>query len=239
MARENALWFAFDGTRSDDMGLRVARLPDIPAAEARGESVEIPGRDGALWLPDHTFRPVTMRVTFEAGGATDIEAATAWLTGEGRLVLSTFPEHYWRARVVRGFQWEPGIHPGGGWQGSVEFSCQPFRYRLGDPSMDPITEPGTFMGDGTWPARPVVTVYGSGSITLMLNDASVLLEDVDDHVTLDCDAMMAFRDDENVSPTVTLLSDGDEWPTLEPGLNLINWTGSVLRVEIRPNWRWR
>ena len=247
MARIDDLWFSFDGVRSEAMGLRVTALPGIPVAEARGRAVEIPGRDGALWLPDGAFAPVSLRVDFELRRSADPDAVAAWLTGEGRLVLSACEGHYWRAGVRKGFELARGHWATGGWRASVTFDCQPFRYEVGDPEMAPIETPCTFEGRGTWTARPMITVYGEGSAVLMVNGASVLLEDIGGSLTLDCEAMMAFRDGENASPAVTLLSD-DGWPLLSPGVNAVNWSvepsatggeGRVDRVVIRPNWRWR
>lgn len=239
MARSDALWFSFAGVESPDMGVRVTRLTDIPVAEARGRAVEIPGRDGTLWLDDGAFRDITIRIDIELGRDAEPEAVAAWLTGRGDLILSTLEEYRYEARIVKGFELKRGVYARGLYRATVEFACKPFRYLAGRPLMRPITAPGSFAGQGTWPARPVITVYGSGDINLLVNDATVLLDDVDGHITLDCDAMMAFRDGVNVSPQATILSDDDGWPRLNPGRNRISWTGSVARVVIQPNWRWR
>ena len=71
-----------------------------------------------------------------------------------------------------------------------------------------------------------------------------------DHITIDCDAMMAYKDGVNVSPQITIMPDADdddEWPMLYPGEgeNRVNWSsvpgesGSISSVVIQPNWRWR
>ena len=239
MARGDAAWFSFKGIESTDMGVWVARLPDIPLAEARGKAVEIPGRDGALWQDDGAFRDIALRVDIEVDWDAELDEITAWLTGAGDLTLSTLEDYRYEARVVKGFDLKRGVYARGWYRATVEFSCKPFRYQLGRPLMTPITQPGSFRGRGTWFARPVITVYGSGDVNLLLNGDAVLLDGVDGHITLDCEAMMAFRDGVNVSPQVTILSDDDAWPRLNPGDNQINWTGSVSRVVIQPNWRWR
>ena len=239
MSRSDAAWIAFRGVRSDAMGVRVARLPDVPVAEERGKSVEIPGRDGALWLSDDSFREVTMKAALELKPGADLSAVAKWLTGDGELVLSDMPEYGFRARVVKGFDIERGVYAMGIRRATVHFACAPFRYQAGSPAMAPITAAGLFEGDGNWPALPAITVYGSGDINLMVNDATVLLSDVNGHITLDCEAMMAFRDGVNASPRATILSDDDQWPRLLPEGNRISWSGSVSQVVIEPRWRWR
>ena len=239
MARSDAAWIAFKGIRSSDMGLRVAKLPDVPIAGERGKAVEIPGRDGSLWLPDDSFEAVTMKAELELTPGADLNAVANWLTGSGELVLSDMSEYGFRARVAKGFDIARGAFAAGKRKLSVSFICAPFRYQAGSPAMEPITAAGLFAGDGNWPALPAITVYGSGDINLMVNDVSVLMTGVDGHITLDCEAMMAFRDGVNASPKVTLMSDDDLWPRLDPASNRISWSGSVTRVIIEPRWRWR
>ena len=242
MSRGDDLWFAFAGVESPDMGVRLARLPAIPSAEARGTAVKIPGRDGALWLPEDAFGEVELRLELELGPEAELEAVAAWLAGSGELTLSNMEEYCWRARVSKGIEWAPGFYAGGRYRGTVAFACDPFRYLPGGGPKKTLSSAGLFSGRGTWPARPAITVYGQGDVSLMVNDVTVLLDGVDGHVTLDCEAMMAFVDGDNVSVRVTLVADGDEWPSLKPagaGKNRVSWSGDVDRVEIIPNWRWR
>ena len=239
--RKNALWFEFAGVESADMGVRLVDAPVIQVAEERGEQVEIPGRDGALWIPDESFKPIDISVVIEVDRDAEFDEIMQWLCGSGELILSTMEDYYYKARVVKGFDLTPGVYLRGNYQTTIEFSCQPFRYQVGNPIMKPITSIGQFKGRGTWFSRPVITVNGSGDITLIINGVSAVLDDVSEYITLDCDAMMAFKGDTNVSPSVTLLSDGDEWPRLKPAgkINQISWTGNVTSVVIQPNWRWR
>lgn len=43
-------WFKFNGIDSRSMGIRVTKMPETVRAARRMESVEIPGRSGALHL---------------------------------------------------------------------------------------------------------------------------------------------------------------------------------------------
>ena len=254
--RKNSLWFAFNDITSTDMGLRVTWLPDVQIAEARGKAVEIPGRDGDLWLADNSFKPVTMRIEFEIGSTANTNAITAWLTGSGSLILSNFSDYYWKARIVKPFNLNNGIFLAGHFRTTVEFVCQPFRYLLDEDEVT-ITVPADpdehrfddhfFDGLGTWTAKPIITVTGSGTFNVIVNGLTILFDDVDEYITLDCDAMMAYKGSTNESSKVTILSDEDEWPLLHPGTaaNRVNWslvtgeTGDITQIVFQPNWRWR
>lgn len=252
--RKNDLWISFKGVKSTDIGVRVTQIPAIQIAEERGKAVEIPGRDGQLWLSDNSYKAISLRIELEVSSTTNLSEVTAWLSGSGNLILSTLADYYWKARIVKGFDVVSGIFLHGNYRTTVEFICQPFRYQVGDPIMEPITSATIFNGMGTAVAKPIITVNGSGNINLMINRASVLITGIDEYITLDCDAMMAYKGDVNMSPNITIMSEDDEWPALTPGSNEINWstaaenTGStaaeeansyVTNVIIQPNWRWR
>ena len=237
-------WISFRGVHSYHMGVRVAALPEIPVAEARGQAVDVPGRDGSLWLADDSFAEVSLTVVLEIGPDAEPSAVANWLSGAGPLILSTFPDHYYTARVQKGYSLVPGRYAGGRWRFEVEFTCQPFRRLVDEEPLPDFTEAAVFPGQGTVKALPEITVYGSGEISLMINGVTLLLDDVDGSITIDCEAMMAFADGANASSQVTLMGsddDGDEWPSLLPegGENLINWSGTVTKVVVQPRWRWR
>ena len=243
MAREDRLWLSFRGTRSEAMGVRVLKLPALPAAAPRGKLAEIAGRDGALWRDDGGSETVALEALMRLGPGATREAVAAWLSGAGDLVLGDSPEFRCRARVLEAVTFARDRFGPGSLTAEVCFTCQPFRCLADEAPLPAITEAAVFPGRGTEKARPEITVHGDGDINLMVNDVTALLEDVDDHITLDCEAMMAFKDGVNASGKVTLLGgdDGDEWPTLRPegGENRINWTGNVTKVEVQPHWRWR
>lgn len=217
-------------------------MPDIPVAEARGKAVEIPGRDGTVWLDDQAFKDVALEIEIALTRRARLDEVAAWLSGRGRLVLSTLADFAYDARVAKGFDLKAGVYADGCYQGRVTFTCKPFRVLAAEAALLPMTAPGEFHGRGSWFSRPEITVYGTGDITLTVNGVPVFLNDVDGHIVLDCDAMMALREGVNASPQVTLLSADGEWPRLRPegvAMNEIDWSGDVSRVEILPRWRWR
>lgn len=246
MAREENLWLSFRGVTTAEAGVRLLRVTEPDAAAPKGESVDIPGRDGALWLPAGGSEPVEAAALLLLNPGTDRAAVAAWLNGYGDLVLGSDPAYRWKARVAGGVRFERDGYAPGSVTAEVGFSCFPFRYLVAEQPLE-LTAAAVFDGAGQVPSRPEVTVYGAGDVNLMINGCTVLLEDVDGHITLDCEAMMAFRDGENASGSVTLLSDDfeDEWPSLNPAgqANAVSWSadggGAVSRVVVRPNWRFR
>ena len=115
---------------------------------------------------------------------------------------------------------------------TVNFRCQPFWYQENVPEIT-ITTSGTFVTNpGSVYSEPVITVHGSGEITLMVGMTIVELDGITDSITLDTPLMEAYK---GVTSMNSCMS-GD-FPTLLPGSNVISWTGNVTKVVIQPNWR--
>lgn len=248
--RKNSLWFSYKGVRSDAMGLRVIALPDIPVAEERGEVVTIPGRDGTLFVSDGAYEDVSLYFVIEYTNDADRNAIAGWLSGYGELYTSAESEKCYHARCVSGYSLQAGVYARGNYRAEIMFKANPFLYEIGSPALPDMTQSTTVAGQGNIYSRPIITVYGNGDIHLLINSNTVLLEDVEEYVTLDCEAMMAYKDDENRSPYIVFVDDGDvdEWPSLRPygQNNFIDWYDDddtshlhVSKVVIKPNWRWR
>ena len=115
---------------------------------------------------------------------------------------------------------------------SVNFRCKPFWYQENVPAIT-VVESGAFITNpGTVASEPVVTVYGSGTITLMIGMTLVELETIDGSITLDTPLQEAYKGLDSLNSAM----NGD-FPLLQAGTNAVSWTGNVSRVEIRPNWR--
>ena len=97
-----------------------------------------------------------------------------------------------------------------------------------------ITTSGTFINNPcSVYSEPVITVYGSGEISLMVGMTIVELDGIKGSITLDPPLMEAYQ---GVTSMNSCMS-GD-FPTLLPGSNAISWTGNVTKAVIQPNWRY-
>ena len=86
---------------------------------------------------------------------------------------------------------------------------------------------------GTVHSEPIITVYGSGEITLMVGQFIVELADFEGSITINSELQEAYS---RITSMNSSMSGG--FPLLVPGNNAISWTGDVTRIEIEPNWRY-
>lgn len=223
----------FKGISSVEYGLEVRKHPPITQAEVNHEKIEIPGRDGFLTVTDGTRKGISIPVEFLFYGVDVVSNARAikqWLTGEGHLIFSDEPDKYYKASVFSTFDIQTAIERFG--EFVVIFDCQPFAYAV-DNNVTALTAPGSIFNPGTVDSEPIITVYGSGDITLTINGENIYLYNVTDYVTIDSVLMDCYKDTQLMNNNM----NGD-FPQLTPGTNNVSWSGNVTKIEIIPNWRW-
>ena len=94
---------------------------------------------------------------------------------------------------------------------------------------DSITNPGTA------DAIPLITVVGSGNITLTIGGRTIYIDALASSITIDCEAGIAYNGTTNLTSTVTF----DDFPwMIPPGTAAISWTGTVTSVTISRPWRY-
>ena len=116
---------------------------------------------------------------------------------------------------------------------AVNFRCKPFWYQENVESVTLTASTSTVTNPGSVYSEPVITVYGTGDITLMVGTDIVELEGVSGSITLDSELREAYSGTTGLNSAMS-----GEFPVLKPGQNAISWSGDVTKVEISPNWRY-
>ncbi len=224
--------FAFSGIWSMTRGVRLQEMPKRLRAELRGKAVTVPGYSGDLWLPENAYDIVQIELHCRAAPEANLEEIAAWLTGFGDLVLGDAPDYCYKARLTVEIPFErflPGNSPR---NFTVKADCQPFRY-YSNPQPTVLIAPGSLVNPGTVPSAPIITVIGSGDITLTVGAQTIGLTNVPGSITIDSTMQDAYNGD-------TLLNNAmsGEFPILPLGRTPISWSGAVSSIAIQPNWRW-
>lgn len=226
-------WFTFNGIDSREMGVIVTAMPETVRAERRIESITVAGRNGSLHTDEGVYESYDRTMECALIKRARLDEITAWLVGSGEMTFSTEPDKVYRvtiankisiAQMMRVFQ-----------KFQVILDTQPFKYSVnaaGD-ALE-LTAPTTIRNSGTVYSEPLITVYGSGDITLTINGADFLLYGVQESITIDSEMMEVFKGSTNQNGKY----GGAEFPRFEVGKNEIRWTGNVSKIKIQPRWRW-
>ena len=242
-------WFEWNGTRCTDYGTHVSEQPPMTIPKLRASQVTVPGKPGRLTVTEGglVYEDVTKTVNCFVADSSRVPDIATWLRGSGKVTFANRPGGFFHAHVSDLVTFEQLMRGRTALGFSVSFLCGPFWYEF--PHEETITEPGYYLTNeaAKIPAEPLITVYGTGEINLMVNNATVLLDGVEGNLTIDSEAGMVYTTDslgrKSFAGDQVTLEDG-LWPALFPNgdLNYINWTvgnnSSVERVVVEPNWRW-
>lgn len=158
----------------------------------------------------------------------------AWLfsAGESDLIFSFQDDKKYKAQVVNAIDFKQvfkytSVFP-------IIFNCRPFKYAVQN-NIFTITENGaSIINPGTLKSEPIISVYGSGKVSLKVNETTVNLNDITGKIILDSVIQDAYNDaGDNLNSKVN-----GELITLKTGSNKFEWTGSITKIEVVPNWRW-
>lgn len=229
--------FWLDGVCCADYGLRLQGPVRFGLPEPRVETVSIPGRNGTLTLAEGAFSNVTGEARCFALQANDVSRALTaikkWCllsAGYRRLAVSNEPDCYRLARVSAGPETE--IRLGRLAPFSLQFDCQPQRFLCSGEWPLTLSASGAALLNPGFPAKPLITIYGSGAGTFSVGGRVVTIKRLSGFLTLDCALQDAYKGLENRNADIS----APEFPLLEPGENTISWTGGVTHVEIIPRW---
>ena len=210
-------------------------MPDMVKPKRRGDEVTIPGRNGVLTIDEGCYEGYTLSVECGKRGTEKLGDIVTWLDGSGDLILSTEPDKVYRARISNAISIADVIYLYNSFL--VQFKVFPFKYSVNAIRSHAddltLTAPTSIKNKGTVYAEPTITVYGSGNITLTINDRSFVLLSIDKSITIDSERMEVYKGAVNANNKYAAM----DFPRFEVGMNTIRWMGRVEKVEIVPNWR--
>ena len=228
-------WFEWNGVRCTVHGIRVSEQPPISMPAERATFTNVPGRPGSLTTlqGDDVYDDMVMTATCFIQDATRIAEIAAWLKGSGRVTFANRPGGYYQARIVNQIDFEKILRGNPHRSFAVNFRCKPF-WHAQNVSDIVVTTSGTVVTNaGSVYSEPVMTVYGSGDITLMIGTTLIELTGVSGNIVLDSVLKEAYKGTSLMNERMT----GD-FPVLKPGINAFSWIGTVTKVVIQPNWRY-
>ena len=228
-------WFMWNGTRCTAFGIYVTEQPPITIPKERSKQTTIPGRPGSLTTleGDDVYDDLTLTATCVVRDPANIPAIAAWLKGAGAVSFANRPMGFYHARIANQIPFEKILRGNPHCSFAVNFRCSPPFWYLSDvEDIEITTSSYVLVNPGSVYSEPVMTVYGSGDISFIVNGQIIELEGVDGEITLNSVIQEAYQGE-------TLLNEkmSGDFPILVPGDNLISWVGSVSRVVVCPNWR--
>lgn len=217
---------------SASLGLRLTAPVAIPASVRRADDIEVEGRAGTL-----------TRFTGWEDTEIDLELAIPISSGFEPYRITT---HALTNATTISFTGEPGIYRKvkhcevselrrelAGWGFfTARLTCQPFAYLAEGLKPVTLTASGTITNPGLMDADPIITVTGTGALSLTINTSIYHVNSPAGSITLDSARLVA-----HVSGRVQADALTEAFPTFKPGLNRVTLGAGISKVVITPNWR--
>ena len=229
-------WFEWNGTRCTEYGIYVSEQPSVTIPQERSTQTKIPGRPGTLTTleGEDVYDEMTLTATCFIRDHALISSIAGWLKGGGKVTFANRPGGFYHARIANQIPFEKILRGNPHCSFAVNFRCSPpFWYASDVEDVEITTSSYVLVNPGSVYSEPIIQVFGSGDITLIINDSFIELEGIEGSITLNSVIQETYQGE-------TLLNEKmeGEFPRLKPGNNLISWTGSVSRLVVTPNWRW-
>ena len=227
-------WFEWNGIRCTEYGIHVLEQPPITVPAERVTHTNVPGRPGSLTTleGEDVYDDMILTATCLIADPDRIPEIAAWLKGSGTVTFANREGGFYFARIANQIEFAKVLRGNPHRSFAVNFRCKPFWYLA---NVEPITltsSTSIINNPGSVYSEPVITVYGSGEVTLMVGTTIVELSGVSGSITIDTSLMEAYAGDISANSCM----NGD-FPRLQPGQNAISWSGDVTRIVVQPNWR--
>lgn len=231
-------WFKWNGVSCLQYGIYVNELPPPTIPAERMTHTNVPGKAGSLTTleGDYVYDDVVLSCTCMIADPSKIPAIAGWLRGSGTVTFADRDGGFYYASIANHIPFDKILRGNPHKMFTINFRCKPFWYMSEPEPIILLTElesTTTLDNPGNVPSEPVITVTGTGEITLMVNGTIIELSEMDGSITIDSQLQEAY----NGTTSLNSRMSGD-FPVLLPGQNAISWSGDVSAITIEPNWRY-
>ncbi len=229
-------YIIWKGINSRTVDITVTELPEIILPEERVTFTDVPGLSGSLAQTEgvDVYKDITLSVKCYCPDPTPaaVSSIAGYFRGSGRLELPNRPDGYYEARVVNQISFAKILRGNTPRIFSANFRCKPFLHLYSGETEQVITS-GSFLLNPTGiQAKPLISITGSGDITLLVGTQIIELKDIENGIILDSELQEAYYS----STLLNTLMTG-EFPVLGKGSTAISWTdGNVASVSVVPRW---
>lgn len=224
-----------NGVHSDEIeGLLIQNLPPISKPFMRTEVEEIDGRNGDIVT---TLGYSAYDKSFSIGlyGNYNVDDVISYFVNnsKGQVTFSNEPDKYYNYELLDQIDFERLIRFK---TAEVSLHMQPFKYSLTDTKKTfNITDKTSVQirNNGNYYSKPIITIYGSGTINLSLNNEQLFVIDLteDNQITLDIEGMNAYNQETDVLKNRLVTGNYDNFK-FNVGQNTISWAGTITKIEI-------
>jgi phage-related protein len=217
-------------------GLLIQELPPITKPKIRANIEEIDGRNGDI-ITELGYSAYDKTFSIGLYGDFDINQIISFFNSSGTVTFSNEEDKYYNYTILDQIDFNRLIRFR---TATVKMHVQPFKYSLTDNSKTFNISDETSISisnSGNIYSKPVLTITGTGTLNITLNDTQVFQITLGDigSITIDTENMDAYNGTTLLNRSV--IGDYDDFQLLV-GSNTISWTGTITKINIQNYSRW-
>lgn len=223
-------WFKINGISSNTIDIFVDSIA-IPLMARQRYSTYETGSDEDVTMPDDTYEDINYSITFYDFFRENFDNTRiySFLANAQKLEISRLPGYYFKIRQLS-VNSAQASYDGKKIRYEVSFVLAPFKYKVDN---EPITVSNgdTVENSGTRYSKPIIEVSGSGTINLVVSNATFILIMPDDVTTavIDSERKIVYDKDTKkvlwncISGKFPLLGVGDNTIYFNEGITVKLW----------------
>lgn len=216
-------------------GLAIKELPPITKPLMRTYKEEIDGRDGDL-ITDLGYSAYDKQLEIGLYGSYDINSIITFFNSKGTVTFSNESDKYYRYQIINQIDYEKLLKFK---TAVITLHCQPFKYKVGETPITLTSGDNTINNTGNIYAKPVITIVGSGTITISLGGNQIFSIDMSNNskIVIDTENLEAYDPDNGQLLNRIVTGDYDLFK-IESGSNTLNLSGTITTATISNYQRW-
>lgn len=221
-------------------GLLIQSLPPISKPKIRTSKEEIDGRDGDIITP-LGYGAYDKTISIGLKGDYNVDDVISYFNTSGIVTFSNEIDRYYNFSIYDAIDFERLIRFR---TANVKMHVQPFKYDANEVEKtynysDVSAATINIRNNGNIYSKPTLTITGSGTVTVYINDVQYFIITLDDNgetIILNAEQMNAY-DTEGNYLNRQVIGDYDDL-RLNTGLNTITINGDITSVSINKVSRW-
>lgn len=236
--------FIIDGIHSSELKSYIQHRPEILTPRRKVTFQEVSGRSGAVPFDEKAYENTTMTLTLVTYGDSKEEAdynrgmvLHAFDSGGYLTFTPYFDEDksylvHLESMVFSGNRMYNYNQPY-----TISLTVKPFKFDIQGRKVELTTNPTTLNNPYFYESKPIVTLTGTGDVTLTVNGESIVFKNLQGTLIVDSEMEHCYRmnGEQVINENKKMFSL--DFPVLKPGTNQIGWTGNLSKVEIEPRWQ--
>ena len=224
----------FNNVNSKTYGVYISGTGVFNAPARDREMIQVPGRNGDIINDRGRYKNI--EVTYPAFIVRNFAAnIRGWCNkllepiDYVRLEDTYHPDEFRLAVLASDMEIDPVAWLAAG-SFDLRFNCRPERFLKSGETSTTFTANGSISNPTDMPSKPLIRVYGSGSLTVNGTAITIASHELS-YIDIDCDLQEAYCGSVNANQYISALN----FPKLDSGANSVV-LADVTKVEITPRW---